>query len=86
MARKALIRSKDEEVVNIIVWEPGANWTTPVDHYLREPANAGIGDRWDGSKYVKPASPGLTPDQQAWAAATAAEKIILLAKRQGFVP
>ena len=52
--RKALIRTSDGLVVNVILIEDGANWPIPTGHELRDAEGASPGDTWNGVKYVKP--------------------------------
>ena len=59
--RKALIRDSDHLVMNVILLEEGADWLVPSGHTLQDADNAGPGDTWDGSKYVKPAPVVVKP-------------------------
>jgi len=59
--RKALIETKTGKVNNVIELGTGANWKPPIGHYIRDAANAGPGDTWDGKKFIPAPAPDPMP-------------------------
>lgn len=55
MAHKCLLDSATKVVINVIELEDAANWSAPNGTELAPQHNGGIGDTWDGTKFVKPA-------------------------------
>ena len=66
--RKALVRSADGYVVNVIEVGQTGNWPVPAGHKLLDDGpNCSPDNRWDGSKYVVVTPPAkvMTPGEQA---------------------
>ena len=61
MARTALVETATGKVVNVIELEPGADWQPPEDHQVEAGTTAGIGDTWDGQKFIRPPEPEPEP-------------------------
>ena len=57
MAKRALVDSKANKVVNVIELEDDANWEPPKGHYLLDKLtslDAATGDIWDGVELTRP--------------------------------
>lgn len=54
----ALVNTETNLVDNVIVLEDGAEWAPP-ENFVLVPLqpNAGIGDTWDGTSFIKPPPP-----------------------------
>ncbi len=54
----ALINNETNIVKNVVVLEDGAQWAPP-ENYTLLPLleNAGIGDTWNGTSFIKPPPP-----------------------------
>lgn len=57
--RKILFDITTGLVINVVEIEDGANWQPPAGYAVVDAGLGGIGDTWDGVKFVKP--PELTP-------------------------
>ncbi len=81
--RKALVRTSDGYVENVIERKTGSKWLVPTGYTLIDAAGGSPGDTWDGEKYIRPPEPEPEPDyKEQWKAAkTDSEKIVILAKK-----
>ena len=81
--RYAIIRNSVVE--NVVLWDGVGTWAPPAGSTVVQSDEAAIRDRWDGLRFVRvPEAPApLTPEQQAWAGATAAERLSMAGKRLG---
>ena len=73
MTRMALVETVTGKVINVIELEPNSDWQLPIGHEIWDAEDGGIGDTWDGVKFVKPPNPLPSlpdPDIAAWASAT----------------
>lgn len=52
--RKAVVRSTNGFVINIIEIKPKAKWQSPDGCYLINAGDGSPGDTWNGEKFVKP--------------------------------
>lgn len=59
--RKAVVRTTDGFVTNIIEIKKNANWQLPEGFYLIAAGKGSPGDTWDGKKFVKPELPTPEP-------------------------
>ena len=59
--RQAIIETVTGKVANVI--EAGAGHPVASGHELRPAGDAAPGDTWDGTRFVKPVQPVLTPDE-----------------------
>ena len=57
MVRKALIRTTDGFVVNVIEIDDASVWPVPNGHRLQASLVAGPGDTWNGTRFVPSAPP-----------------------------
>ncbi len=80
--RKAVVRSSDGFVENVIEWKIGTNWPIPDGHTLIDAADGSPGDTWDGEKFISPPEPEPEPDykEQYEAATNQEQKNAIFAK------
>ena len=91
MTKKALVRTYNGIVENLIEHEDGSAWPVPTGCHL-VPASKGdgadIGATWDGTAFTRPepaTEPTSLPEEYE-AAATDAERLAIIARQLGLAP
>ena len=62
MTHKCLLDSATKIVVNVIELEDGADWVPFGGMELAPQHDGGIGDTWDGAKFVRPVAEALVEE------------------------
>lgn len=60
MAHKCLLDSATKVVINVVELDDNVVWTPPEGTELAPEHSGGIGDTWDGEKFIRRPDPPLT--------------------------